>query len=123
MPLDNKQLENQNNGNPDIQPDFVIKNLHDLRSLLIFDDPVNPTTSSRQMKLKKSRSAAANSTPSLGVSCFNSKNKPYQRKFQGGPPDLENNNSNASDGSWFKRFSLFYLLTKNIRFGLFDGIM
>jgi hypothetical protein len=36
---------------------------------------------------------------------------------------LHNNNSNASDGSWLRSLNLFEVLTKNLRFVLFEGIL
>ena len=40
MPLDNKQVENQNNGNPDIQPDFVVKDQQRTQVVKIIDDKI-----------------------------------------------------------------------------------
>ncbi|KAL7017302.1 hypothetical protein ACKWTF_010312 [Chironomus riparius] len=101
--------------------DITISNIYELNSLLIVDD--QPTTSSmqgqstsgnmRSLKLKASRangssngpltsSSMSSSAMHLSSGCFStSKNKaayPYSKRFLS-PPDLENDASNASDGS------------------------
>lgn len=131
-----------------IYPDITISTIYELKSLLIVDDALTPTSiqgpstsgNSRSLKLKASRSnglsngaSTASSTLSgcIGTGCFSStKGKvnatnaaPYPKRFLP-PPDLHNNNSNASDGSWLRSSStLFEMLTKNIRFVLFEGIL
>lgn len=132
-----------------ILPDITINSIYELKSLLIVDD-VPPTQSSqgpstsgnsRSLKLKASRtngmsngsSTASSSMLSgcAGTGCFPStKGKinatnaaPYPKRFLP-PPDLHNNNSNASDGSWLRSSSnLFEMLAKNIRYVLFEGIL
>ena len=104
-----------------IVADITISNIYELNSLLIVDD--QPTTSSmqgqstsgnmRSLKLKASRangssngpltsSSMSSSTMHLSSGCFStSKNKaayPYSKRILS-PPDLENDASNASDGS------------------------
>ncbi|CRK90158.1 CLUMA_CG003872, isoform B [Clunio marinus] len=107
-----------------IYPDITISNIYELKSLLIVDDvtPTHATTqgpstsgNSRSLKLKACRSTgvgngASPSSSTLssctGTGCFSSsKGKvnasntaPYPKRFLP-PPDLDNNNSNASDGS------------------------
>lgn len=129
-------------------PDITINSIYELKSLLIVDDSSTtqgtqgPSTSgnSRSLKLKASRTnsltngtSASSSMLSgcVGTGCFSSsKGKvnvtgaaPYPKRFLP-PPDLDNNNSNASDGSWLSSSSsLFEMLTKNIRFVLFEGIL
>lgn len=94
-----------------IYPDITINSLYELSSFLVFDeDPVDTG------KMKSSRGggcsvSSSESTASLvscgGVGCFSSSSKskaanstaPYQTKRLLSPPDLDNNNSNASDGS------------------------
>lgn len=123
-------------------PDITISSIYELKSLLIVDDASQgPSTSgnSRSLKLKASRSSGLTNgaSPSsvlsgcAGTGCFSSsKGKvnatngaPYPKRFLP-PPDLDNNNSNASDGSWLRsRANLFEMLTKNLRFVLFEGIL
>lgn len=131
-----------------IYPDITISNIYELKSLLIVDDtPTPPGTqgpstsgNARSLKLKASRlsgmtNGASTSSSMLSgcaaTGCFpSSKGKvnatngaPYPKRFLS-PPDLDNNNSNASDGSWLRsRANLFEMLTKNLRFVLFEGIL
>ena len=131
-----------------IYPDITISNIYELKSLLIVDDaPTQPNTqgpstsgNSRSLKLKASRSnvmsngaSTSSSTLSgcIGTGCFSSSkgkvnatsNAPYPKRFLP-PPDLENNNSNASDGSWLRStMNIFEILAKNIRFVLLEGIL
>lgn len=102
----------------------------------------------RSLKLKASRSngplttlsASSSSTTATSSSstsmqnvastgCFSSAKiksaAPYPKRFLPlSPPDLENDASNASDGSWFlNSFHLFAKLTRSIQFVLFDGIL
>jgi hypothetical protein len=102
-------------------PDITISSIYELKSLLIVDDasqgPSDTKNSgnSRSLKLKASRSSGLSNgaSPSssilsgcVGTGCFpSSKGKvnatngaPYPKRFLS-PPDLDNNNSNASDGS------------------------
>lgn len=104
-----------------IMADITISNIYELNSLLIVDD--QPTTSMqgqstsgnmRCLKLKASRANGLGNGPLTSSSmsssamhsssgCFStSKNKaatPYTTKRFLSPPDLENDASNASDGS------------------------
>lgn len=101
-----------------IYPDITINSLYELSSILVFDeDPVTPSSrassTSNNGKIKSARgcSTSSDSNSSMvscaGVGCFwSSKNggktnstAPYQTKRILSPPDLDNNNSNASDGS------------------------
>jgi hypothetical protein len=109
-----------------IFPDITISSIYELKSLLIVDEgtpsPTQSTTqvpstngNSRSMKLKALRSnnmsnGATVSSSMLsgctGTGCFSSSKAkvnvtnaaPYPKRFLP-PPDLHNNNSNASDGS------------------------
>lgn len=109
-----------------IFPDITIGSIYELKSLLIVDEgTLSPTQSAtqgptttgnaRSMKLKASRSNAmsngATASSSMlsgctGTGCFSSSKAkvnasnaaPYPKRFLP-PPDLDNNNSNASDGS------------------------
>lgn len=108
-----------------IFPDITISSIYELKSLLIVDDlPSTPTQgtqgpstsgNSRSLKLKASRtngmSNGASTSSSMlsgcaGTGCFSSSKAkvsasnaaPYPKRFLP-PPDLDNNNSNASDGS------------------------
>lgn len=126
-------------------PDITISNIYELKSLLIVDDAPStqgPSTggSSRSLKLKASRLSGSNNGASTassmisgcgGTGCFSSSKAkvngtgaaPYPKRFLP-PPDLDNNNSNASDGSWLKsRSNLFEIIAKNFRFALFEGIL
>lgn len=123
--------------------DITISNIYELKSLLIVDD--QPTTSMqgqstsgnmRSLKLKASRangfsngpltsSSMSSSAMHLSSGCFStSKNKtaaPYSKRFLS-PPDLENDASNASDGSWFVS-SFKRIISKNLQFVIFNGIL
>jgi hypothetical protein len=108
-----------------IYPDITISSIYELKSLLIVDDgtPTQPITqgpsttsgNSRSLKLKTSRSNSMSNGAStsssvlsscVGTGCFSSSKAkvnatnaaPYPKRFLP-PPDLHNNNSNASDGS------------------------
>lgn len=107
-----------------VYPDITISSIYELKSLLIVDDaPTPPSTqgpstsgNTRSLKLKASRLSGVSNGPSasssvlssscIGTGCFSSsKGKvnvanaaPYPKRFLS-PPDLHNNNSNASDGS------------------------
>lgn len=135
-----------------IYPDITINSIYELKSLLIVDDGTPPPTTqastqgpstsgnTRSLKLKASRSngmsnGASTSSSMLsscvGTGCFSSSKAkvnasnaaPYPKRFLP-PPDLDSNNSNASDGSWLRsRSNLFEVLTKNLRFVLFEGIL
>lgn len=107
-----------------IYPDITISTIYELKSLLIVDDAPTPSPSTqgpttsgntRSLKLKASRLNGVSNGASIsssmlsgcvGTGCFSSsKGKvnatnaaPYPKRFLS-PPDLHNNNSNASDGS------------------------
>lgn len=105
-----------------VHPDITISNIYELKSLLIVDDPTPPvstnqgptTSGSTKLKLKASRSTGTPCAPlsttssmvssCIGAGCFSkskvavSSTAPYPKRFLP-PPDLYNNNSNASDGS------------------------
>lgn len=99
----------------DIIPDITISNIYELKSLLIVDEQQQEQSTNgnmRSFKLKASRfngmnngpltsSSMSSSAMHLNSGCFAAtKNKavaPYLRALS--PPDLENDASNASDGS------------------------
>ena len=101
-----------------IVPDITINNIYELKSLLIIDDDLDEQATNGNMgslRLKASRSNSLcngplNSSPvsssamHLSAGCFStSKNikaaTPYSSKRFLTSPDLENDASNASDGS------------------------
>lgn len=95
-----------------IFPDITINSLYELSSFLVFDeDPVGSAANMGKMKSSRGGIVSSESTTSLvscgGAGCFSSSSKnkavnstaPYQTKRLLSPPDLDNNNSNASDGS------------------------